>query len=70
MVQGQTSDSGWFSNWVNRHLGLCLTLAHGLSLNQMLEGFGLRPREIVEATFTEVTSGLSRPMLRVGDLDD
>lgn len=68
----QASDFGWFTVWVNQHLGLCLTFARGLSKEQMFGGFGLKPRHLVEETFeeAETQADLSgRPKIRVGERD-
>jgi Family of unknown function (DUF6461) len=64
-----TNDYGWFSDWVNQHLGVCITVARGLTPKQMVDGFGLKLADAVEETFEEASSNLSRPKLRVGELD-
>jgi len=55
------NDFGWFTAWVGQHLGVGITLARGLSLEQMVEGFGLLPGDTVEETFEEAGSDPSRP---------
>lgn len=62
-------DFGWFTAWVGQHLGVGITLARGLSLEQMVEGFGLLPADAVEETFDKAGSDPSRPKVRVGKLD-
>jgi len=62
-------DFGWFTAWVGQHLGVGITLARGLSLEQMVEGLGLLPGDAVEETFDEAGSDPSRPKVRVGKLD-
>lgn len=68
-VERLPNDFGWFSDWVGQQLGLCLTFALGLSCEQMLDGFRVRPCELVRETFADASSDPSRPKVRIGDLD-
>jgi hypothetical protein len=66
MAHGQAGDFGWFTAWGDGYLGVCVTFARGLSWKQMLEGFGVRPGQIIEETFYEADADLDRPKVRVG----
>jgi hypothetical protein len=66
MAHGPESDFGWFTTWLYGQLGVCVAFARGLSWEQMLAGFSLQPRQVLEETFAEADANPDRPKVRMG----